>query len=44
MNIKIEGEELLDAIVNKKGKIELPKKYAGRKVKVIITSRDLKEK
>lgn len=38
VNIEIEGEELLDAIVDVKGRITIPGKYAGRKVKVIITT------
>lgn len=38
MNIKIEGEELLDAVVDVKGRINIPRKYAGRRVKVILTS------
>ena len=37
VKIQIEGEELLDAIVEKNGRIKIPEKYAGKKVKVIIT-------
>ena len=37
VNIQIEGEELLDAIVEKNGIINMPEKYAGRRVKVVVT-------
>ena len=32
----IEGEEVLEAIVDNAGKITLPRNYVGRRVKVIV--------
>jgi len=38
VRIEIEGEELLDATVENNGRIRIPEKYVGCRVKVVITN------